>query len=200
MDVRQMTSSVPQLLVQFSDTHIKEPGRLAYAKADTAAGLSRAVEWVNRQRHAPKAVVITGDLTDGGRPAQYAHLRELLSPLRCPYFLMPGNHDNRQALRDAFVDHAYLRDDGAGHIQYAFEFECLGLVALDSTVEGGPQGELCERRLSWLDRTLSEAPATPTIIALHHPPFTSFLGYMDDYALKAGREGVGGTVRAPPHS
>ena len=52
MDVRQMTSSVPQLLVQFSDTHIKEPGRLAYAKADTAAGLSRGVEWVNRQRHA----------------------------------------------------------------------------------------------------------------------------------------------------
>src|SRR4030095_15418261 len=142
MDVRQMTSSVPQLLVQFSDTHIKEPGRLAYAKADTAAGLSRAVEWVNRQRHAPKAVVITGDLTDGGRPAQYAHLRELLSPLRCPYYLMPGNHDKRQARRGASVDHEYLRGDTVDTIQYAVEFAGLRLVVLDSTVEGGHHGEL----------------------------------------------------------
>jgi len=124
-----MTSSVPQLLVQFSDTHIKEPGRLAYAKADTAAGLSRAVEWVNRQRHAPKAVVITGDLTDGGRPAQYAHLRELLSPLRCPYFLMPGNHDNRHvrgsAVRLTHVLNSLTRLACSGHFR-----ECAAVLQL----------------------------------------------------------------------
>lgn len=193
-----MSSPTPQLLVQFSDTHIKEPGRLAYAKADTAAGLARAVEWVNRQRHAPKAVVVTGDLTDGGRPAQYAHLRELLAPLRCPYFLMPGNHDNRDALRAAFADHPYLHDDGAGHIQFTVEFDGLRLVALDSTVEGGHHGELCALRLAWLDKALSNAPTTPTVLALHHPPFASFIDYMDNYSLKEGRDGLAEVVRRHP--
>jgi 3',5'-cyclic AMP phosphodiesterase CpdA len=44
-------------------------------------------------------VVITGDLVDSGAEAQYRHLRELLAPLRCPYHLMPGNHDDRDTLR-----------------------------------------------------------------------------------------------------
>ena len=37
-----------QLFVQISDTHIREPGRRAYNRLDTAAYLRQAVESVGR--------------------------------------------------------------------------------------------------------------------------------------------------------
>jgi len=69
------------LLVQLTDLHIREPGRLAYGRIDTAPYLKRAVQSVLRLRQAPEAVVITGDLSDFGRAAEYAHMAALLAPL-----------------------------------------------------------------------------------------------------------------------
>jgi 3',5'-cyclic AMP phosphodiesterase CpdA len=43
-----------------------------------------------------------------GEPAAYARLRALLRPLRPPVFVIPGNHDDRAALGDAFKDAGYL--------------------------------------------------------------------------------------------
>ena len=88
-----------QVLVQLSDTHITVPGRLLDGRADTAAALTRAVDAVRRLRPDPVAVLVSGDLVDAGSPEEYAHLRALLAPLPGPIYLMPGNHDERSALR-----------------------------------------------------------------------------------------------------
>ena len=53
----------------------------------------------------PDAVLLTGDLTDDGDPRSYARVRELLAPLAVPVHPIPGNHDDRDALREAFADH-----------------------------------------------------------------------------------------------
>ena len=81
------------LLLQLSDLHIREPGRLAYGRLDTAPYLRQAVDSILRLAHRPDAVVLTGDLTDFGRAEEYAHLRSLLAPLTMPLYLMPGNDD-----------------------------------------------------------------------------------------------------------
>ena len=69
------------VLAQVSDPHIREPGRLAYGRINTAPYLQQAVQTITRLPQRPDAVVITGDLTDFGRAAEYDHLRELLAPL-----------------------------------------------------------------------------------------------------------------------
>ena len=51
-------------LVQLTDTHILEPGKLLYGKVDTAAHLADAVEQVNRMSPQPDLVMITGDLVE----------------------------------------------------------------------------------------------------------------------------------------
>jgi Icc protein len=81
------------LIAQISDFHLKPKGELAYAVSDTAAPLRRAVAHLNALQPAPDVVLITGDLVDDGAPASYALLRELLSPLHAPFFLVVGNHD-----------------------------------------------------------------------------------------------------------
>ena len=96
------------LLLQLSDLHIREPGKLAYGRIETAPYLKRAIDSVLRLPQQPHAVIITGDLTDFGRAAEYEHLRELLAPLPMPVYLMPGNHDDRDQLRSSFPESKFL--------------------------------------------------------------------------------------------
>ena len=55
-------------LYQITDLHIREPGQLAYGRLDTAPYFRRAIETILIQPQAPTALVLTGDLTDFGRP------------------------------------------------------------------------------------------------------------------------------------
>ncbi len=96
------------LLAQLTDLHIREPGRLAYGRLDTAPYLRNAVQAVQQLRQAPHAIVLTGDLTDFGRAAEYEHLASLLAPLGMPLYLLPGNHDDRDQMRRSFSNHRYL--------------------------------------------------------------------------------------------
>jgi len=171
------------LVCQISDLHIKAPGLMSYAVVDCAAMLERCVAEILRLPQRPDVIFATGDLTDTGRPEEYAHLRKLLAPLPMPVYLMPGNHDERERLRAAFADHAYLRQFEP-FIQYAVDDWPLRMVALDSVIPGEAGGRLCEERLGWLERTLAAAPDKPTLVLMHHPPFATFIGHMDGMGLE----------------
>ncbi|CAM3359695.1 phosphodiesterase [Paracidovorax anthurii] len=186
------------LLLQLSDLHIREPGRLAYGRLDTAPYLRQAVDTVLRMPQPPDAVVVTGDLTDFGRPGEYAHLRELLAPLApTPLYLLPGNHDDREQLRAGFPEHAYLGQ--GGFVQYSVPVGGLQLIALDTVVPGASEGGLCAQRLDWLERELQAQRERPVVIAMHHPPFRTLIGHMDAIGLLEGAEALEAIVARHPH-
>jgi Icc protein len=170
------------ILCQISDLHLKTNRKLAYGVVDTASHLERCVSHVNALKQLPDLVVVTGDLVDRGELEEYGLLRELLSPLRMPYYLLLGNHDNREAFRESFGDCDYVRK--CEHfVQYTIEDWPLRVVALDTHVPGSGGGDLCAQRLDWLDHTLGVSDR-PTVVAQHHPPFLSGIGYMDRLLLK----------------
>ena len=155
------------LVAHITDTHITTPGNLFYGVVDTAVCLTRAVAALNCLDPLPDLTVITGDLVDGGTPDEYAHLRSLLRPLRMPVFVIPGNHDAREPMRQAFVSDGYLpRQD---FLNYVIEDHALRIVALDTLVPGKVGGALCEKRLHWFDSTLAAAPDKPTLVLMHQP-------------------------------
>ena len=172
------------LIAQITDLHIKPAGALAYGRVDTAPLLAACVAHLMAQNPRPDVVLATGDLVDAGRDDEYARLRELLAPLPMPLLLLAGNHDERAALRRAFDGPAfdYLRQD-TEFVQYALALGGLRFLALDTVVPGAGHGELCERRLRWLDEQLAE-DARPTIVMLHHPPFATGIPLMDALALR----------------
>lgn len=174
--------TAPFLLAQLSDLHIGTRGGLAYGVVDTAGMLSACVRDLEALERKPDAAIISGDLTDHGRAEEYALLRELLAPLTMPLYLMPGNHDERAALCAAFPDHRYLCQSNE-FIQYAIDEHPLRIVALDTVIPGASSGELCEKRIAWLDRTLAQAPAKATAVFMHHPPFKTFIERMDAHGL-----------------
>ncbi|MBI3517713.1 MAG: phosphodiesterase [Proteobacteria bacterium] len=170
------------LIAQMTDLHIKPPGQLAYGRVDTAAMLRAAIASLIALRPAPDALLLTGDLVDAGGGAEYALLRALLAPVRCPIYLIPGNHDERAALRAGFADHAYL-PPGDGFIQYVIDDHAVRLIGLDTLVPGEAGGRLCTARLDWLAAQLDAAPARPTVVFLHHPPFATGIAHMDRIGL-----------------
>jgi 3',5'-cyclic-AMP phosphodiesterase len=172
------------LLVQLTDLHIRERGRLAYGRIDTSPYLRRAVDSVLRLKQRPDAVVITGDLTDFGRAEEYEHLAHLLAPLTMPVYLLPGNHDDREQLRRSFPSHAYLGE--RGFVQYAVDVGGLRLIALDTVEHGQSHGGLCDARLEWLEAQLQCSSHLPVVVAMHHPPFETLIGHMDKIGLLSG--------------
>ncbi len=170
------------LIAQITDTHIKPEGVLAYGRVETAGFLARAVDHLLHLDPRPDAVVATGDLVDAGTPAEYQRLRHLLAPLPMPLYLLPGNHDDRDVLRREFADHPYMPP--RGFIQYVVDDGPLRIVALDTLLPGSGGGIVDAERIAWLDARLREAPAKPTLIFMHHPPFKTAITYMDTIGLQ----------------
>jgi 3',5'-cyclic AMP phosphodiesterase CpdA len=170
------------MLVQLTDLHVRPKGVAAYRVADTNMLTERALRAVASLRPVPDAVVISGDLTDCGLATEYALLGELLKRyLKIPVYVIPGNHDRREALIAGLPGYGVMTE---GFVQYAVEDLPVRLVMLDSVVPGAGHGELCAARLGFLDRTLADQPDKPTMVVLHHPPFVCGIGHMDAINLR----------------
>jgi len=169
------------LLCQISDLHIKTEGELSYRVVDTAAFLRRCVDHIVALKQQPDVLIVTGDLVDSGGAEEYAFLRELLAPLKMPMYLIPGNHDERGALRAAFPEHSWMR--GRERIEYVIDTHPLRIVALDTVIPGESGGQVLPESMAWLDEQLATAPGKPTLVMMHHPPFASGIVYMDRMGL-----------------
>jgi len=166
------------LIAQITDTHILEPGDLAFGLIDTSARLAACVARLNALETPPDIVVATGDLVDSGSEVEYRQLRRLLSPLKPPVYAIPGNHDSRANMRMAFGPDGYLPGQGP-FLQYTIEDYPVRIVAVDTVVEGEAGGIMDEPRLAWLAARLAEDRTRPTVIIMHHPPFATGIAHMD---------------------
>lgn len=183
--------SQPILLVQLSDSHIGAD----WGDGDPAARLVGAVDAVRGLEPAPLAVLVTGDLVDHALDAEYEQLRGLLEPLQAPLYVLPGNHDDRAALRRHFD----VPGEDADFVQYSVDLGPLRRVVMDTTRPGEDGGELDAERLAWLDAELALMPEAPTVIALHHPPIVTGIPAMDVIGLPvADRAALGKVIERHP--
>lgn len=172
------------LIAQLTDLHVRRPGVAADRVSETNMLTDRAFRAVMALDPRPGVVLITGDLTECGRPDEYAVVKQLLRRhMRVPAFFIPGNHDRRENL----IEHLPGARHNDGFVQYAIDDYPVRIVMLDTVVPGAGHGEMCARRLSWLERTLREQPDRPTLIGMHHPPFTTGIAHMDRIDLQDRR-------------
>ncbi len=160
------------ILVQISDTHIDEPGALVYGHFDTSWALTKAVEIVNAMDPGPDLVLHTGDIASHGSVPRYQAFKEITTALEAPLAVIPGNHDDRDALRLVFGGTSSLPATG-DFLHYVIEDQAVRIICCDTVIADETPGEMCPERLAWLEARLSETPDRPTIVALHHPPFYS---------------------------
>jgi 3',5'-cyclic AMP phosphodiesterase CpdA len=108
-------------------------------------------------------------------------LAEAVADPPAPLYLLPGNHDHRAHLREAFPAHSYL--PASGPLSFSIDHFPLRVVAVDQIVPGETHGLLTEAHAEWLDSTLAAKPDKPTIVALHHPPFLTHDMLFDNIGL-----------------
>jgi 3',5'-cyclic-AMP phosphodiesterase len=166
-------SSPTCTLVQLTDLHIVAADEEHPSGVDTAAVLQQALQAVEDAAIRPAALVLTGDLTEHGRPAQYDRLRAIVEPaaarIGAPLVYAAGNHDERAALRR----HLLGTPPSAAPLDHVTRVGDLRIVVLDSTVPGHAHGALTPAQLEWLRAELADPAPAGTVLALHHPPLPS---------------------------
>jgi len=163
------------LLAQISDTHVRTDDDGAAARQ-----LQRAI--AQAKDYEADAILITGDLVNEGRADEYAALAEVLRDPPAPLYVLPGNHDDRDHLRDALRSHAYLPKHG--RLSFVVDNFPVRIVAIDQIVPGETFGMLTKDHARWLDRTLKHARKKPTLVAMHHPPFLTHDVLFDEIGLR----------------
>ena len=93
------------ILAQISDTHIR---------ADDDGLSARQLERALAEAHEYRAdvILLTGDLVNDERVDEYDLLARTIADVSRPLYLMPGNHDDRGRIREAFPRHGYLQHEG----------------------------------------------------------------------------------------
>ena len=164
------------LIAQMTDIHIgfapdEKPEELNLTRF--RATLQRLIEGPNR----PDFLVLTGDITDRGDAASFAKTIEILHACPIPVLPMVGNHDSREGLLGAFPE---VQPAEGGFLHYVVDAGLgLRLICLDTLEEGRHGGAFCAARAAWLAERLAEAPDTPTLIFMHHPPVVAGIDWMD---------------------
>ncbi len=157
------------LIAQISDAHIVKRGSKTFGVAPMETNLALVIAHINQFEPKPDLVLLTGDVTDHGSKAEVANAARLLGNLNYPYYIIPGNHDDRSNLWSEFANSA-CPSRTSEFINYVIDGFDVRLIGMDTTIENAHGGELCDVKLAWLDKQLSEQPDRPTIIFMHHPP------------------------------
>ena len=126
--------------------------------------------------------VISGDLSEFAEKEAYQSLKYRVQEFPIPFFLMIGNHDDRDLFQTVFPDNPC---DQNNFVQTSFETNEGVFLFLDTKKQGENvhDGELCEKRLAWLKMQLINAGTKQTYLFMHHPPFEIGIPYMDKIRL-----------------
>jgi len=189
------------LVAQISDLHIGVSVDVNFGgkqiRIDPAATLKNTVTALNNMATRPDAVVASGDLAADGTVDQYRIFHELVADLEIPLFLVPGNHDDRSALRSVFSDHDYLcaEPDSLAYVVDDLS-DSIRLICLDTLVVNKHGGHLGERQLKWLDQTLAGSHR-PVLLFMHHPPISTGIPVFDKMGCDDG-ERLGELIESNP--
>jgi 3',5'-cyclic-AMP phosphodiesterase len=161
------------LIAQITDVHLGfERGN---ADEFNRKRLDQLLDHLHSGPNRPDLLMVTGDLTDHGDAQSYMRVAEAFSACAFPVYMAVGNHDVRSAFQAQFP-HV---PDAFGFIQYAIELDGFRVLVVDTLEEGRHGGAFCSIRAAWLRVKLAEAPDTPTMIAMHHPPVEVGIDWMN---------------------
>lgn len=147
-------------VAQITDCHLFASRDGLYRGANSAAHLQAIVDTLCREQ--PDAVLLTGDLTQDHSSESYTLLAQLLSPLNCPVFCLPGNHDDE-------VELAALCQQQPMQPERNLILGDWQLLLLN-TKSATPAGGFSSIEQRWLAEQCRQSQATAIWLFCHHHP------------------------------
>jgi len=154
----------PFSFIQLSDTHVgfNGPPDPLGTKA-----FESAVATINRLKHRPELVIVTGDLThdadsDDEHAKRFKLFKEISSKIGGAQIkVVPGEND-------AALDGGVMFRQFMGPTHYSFDHRGVHFVALDNVSRGRP--EVGTDQIAWMKADLARFPKTAPIIVFTHRP------------------------------
>jgi calcineurin-like phosphoesterase family protein len=166
----------PDLWTLLADPHLAaDPALVSQGINMTEHFQSAATEIIEGSAVRPAGAIIAGDLAfSSGQKADYAHLVEMLKPMRkaqIPIHLALGNHDQRENFREVLRNPAKAKAvpaDRQAMMVKAAKANWFVLDSLETTLS--TPGLLGAGQLEWLAETLDKNPKKPALVVVHHNP------------------------------
>ncbi len=163
-------------LVQITDLHLFQDASGLLAGVPTWDTFRAILDQIDRQHSDFDALIITGDIAQDEQPRTYHLLREALGERLARCRLIPGNHDSRPGLKEAFPE---LFPAAARSLTFEWRLGAWKIIGLDSQVTGEVYGGMDSEQRDWLGERLAAEPEMPTLIFVHHPPIAIDVAWLD---------------------
>lgn len=148
-------------LLQVTDSHIFDGADAVLHGMNTRDSFEAVMASAGTARGGLDLLLATGDLAQDGSAGAYRYLAERFDGFGKPTFWLPGNHDDRETLRQNLV--------GPGiHAQKLVLVGNWIILLLDSTVPGEVHGRVADEQLDFMDRALREHGERHALVCLHH--------------------------------
>lgn len=158
------------LIAQVSDIH-------ASPENDNLHRFDQVLQWLTHVR--PDVLVLTGDLTDGDWREGYERIAARLNQQEYPALILPGNSDDRALMLSLWGENAWAQDAAARALHFSHDADGLRLIGLDSTVDAEDYGSVTDH-LGWLEKQLSDAGGSPSLLFMHHHVVASGIPTLDE--------------------
>jgi 3',5'-cyclic AMP phosphodiesterase CpdA len=144
--------------VVVNDTH--------YRDARCGKYLTKAFSQIQAEARKPELVLLAGDLATDGRKKELGAMKDILSAVKCPVHVTPGNHDYEPDKSGKQYDAIFPKQRN-----YVIEHKGWTILCYDSTLHVKYRGVAVQPiTLAWLDKTLPKLDrGQPMIVFTHFP-------------------------------
>lgn len=129
----------------------------------------------------PHVVAVTGDITQRAKAWQFELAVEFFSKLRCPYLVVPGNHDITplyNPLGRLLDPYAAYRRHVSQDLEGVFADDELLVIGLNTVAPfRWKEGTVSCGQLDWITRQAARRPASFRVLAAHHPLAATVQGH-----------------------
>lgn len=172
-----MEKTSPLLIAQLSDLHLFANPDRDLLGLNTFSSLEAVLQKLKRLPVLPDQLLLTGDLAQDETHIAYQQIQALIAPLQIPTYWLPGNHDHLPTMKATFTEPIF-------QAHKSYQMGNWHFLLLDSSVPGKVYGGLSVESLNWLNQELEQCDPHPTLIALHHPPFSIKSDWLDQIGLQ----------------
>lgn len=182
-------------VVQVTDLHLFADPGAELKGVVTRDAVRRVLKEVHQRCPDCDYLILTGDLAHDEVQPTYVALREMLGDWVQRCRMVPGNHDNRAAMRAVFPE---VVPAGEGSLWFDEPAGSWRLIGLDSHVPGEVPGRIAKEQLDWLAEQLQRQSDCPTALFVHHPAVEVGSPWIDNNILLQDPERFIDMVKSSP--
>jgi Icc protein len=143
---------------------------------NTDESFNAVLEHANLNHPNPDMLCITGDISQDETLHAYERFAEKISPMHCPKYWVPGNHDDTEYISRVFPEF---------HIQSQkhMVLDHWQIIMLDTKKLNAVEGYINDDQLILLDEALASHPEHHALIFMHHHPLPIGSHWLDNLML-----------------